>query len=181
VFNFSPRWRHRKIPWCTPISDLFFLVPVLYGLAIDHRRSGHWQYGIYPLCIHFCTAKRFQLNPVHNYIGGFGGRKNKNWTDRLCPQRWFCAMTKLRRKNSPNTTHPGPCIFLHVPPILIIGLLTCLCTLECRLGLYFLVHSPWPDLYFRNTSPECLFFFHRHRARNNIQTRPPVPDELLNF
>ncbi len=47
------------------------------------------------------------------------------------------------RKNSPNTTHPGPCIFLHVPPILIIGLLTYLCTLECRLGLYFTAHSPW--------------------------------------
>ena len=83
------------------------------------------------------------------------------------------------RKNSPNTTYPGPCIFLQFPLILIIGLLTCLCTLECRLGLYFLVHSPWPDLYFRNTSPELVFY--RHRARNNIQTRPPVPDELLNF
>jgi hypothetical protein len=63
------------------------------------------------------------------------------------------------RKNSPNTTHPCPCIFLHVPPILIIGLLTYLCTLECRLGLYFLAHSPWPDLYYRNTSPEFLIFF----------------------
>ena len=36
-------------------------------------------------------------------------------------------------------------------------------------------------LYFQNTSPECLIVFYRHRARNNIQTRPPVPDEFLNF
>ena len=28
------------------------------------------------------------------------------------------------RKNSPNTTPPSPCIFLHVPPILLIVLLT---------------------------------------------------------
>ncbi len=34
------------------------------------------------------------------------------------------------RKNSPNTTPPSPCIFLHVPPILLIVLLTYLCTLE---------------------------------------------------
>ena len=47
--------------------------------------------------------------------------------------------------------------------------------------LYFLAHSPWPDLYFWKTSPECLTDFYHHRARNNIQTRPPVPDEFLKF
>jgi hypothetical protein len=35
---------------------------------------------------------------------------------------------------SPNTTPRGTCIFLHIPPILIIKLLTYLCTLESHLG-----------------------------------------------
>ncbi len=64
-----------------------------------------------------------------------------------------------KRKNSPNTTYPCLCIFLHYTTILIIKLRTFLCTLECFLGLYFLAHSPWPDLYFINTSPEYLIFF----------------------
>jgi hypothetical protein len=49
---------------------------------------------------------------------------------------------KKVRKNSPNTTYPCLCIFLHYTTILIIKRLTCSCTLECLLGLYFLAHSP---------------------------------------
>jgi hypothetical protein len=41
-----------------------------------------------------------------------------------------------KRKNSPNTTPPGPCIFLHMPPILLIILLTYLCRWEESEVLY---------------------------------------------
>ena len=95
-------------------------------------------------------------------------KQNKFWEI----QKWF---TKTFWKNSPNTTYPCLCIFLHITTILIIKRLTCSCTLECLLGLYFLAHSPSSDLYFPNTSPEYLIFFYHHRARNNIQTRPPIP------
>ena len=71
-------------------------------------------------------------------------------------------------------------VFLHITTILIIKRLTCSCTLECLLGLFFLAHSPSSDPYFPHTSPDFFFFF-CHRARNNIETRPPVPDEFLNF
>ena len=131
------------------------------------------------------------------YIGGFGGKKNGRKKERSFFQTIFmsrpslelsrsCVSSSIKlceahllllilRKNSPNTTYPCLCIFLHYTTILIIKRLTCSCTLECLLGLYFLAHSPSSVLYFPNTSPEYLIFFYHHRARNNIQTRPPVP------
>ena len=59
--------------------------------------------------------------------------------------------TYSSRKNSPNTSPPGSCIFLHVPPILLIVLLTFFSPAEilpycCSLSL--LASSPCPICIF---------------------------------
>jgi hypothetical protein len=109
-------------------------------------------------------ASRTQNPPFASYLRPSEGKTSKD-----------ASRTEEKRKNSPNTTYPCLCIFLHITTILIIKRLTCSCTLECLLGLYFLAHSPSSYPYFPNTSPVYLIFFFCHRARNNIQTRPPVP------
>ena len=47
-----------------PSPTIVFLVPVLYGLAIDRTQSGLLPYDMYPLCIHFNTRQKILPKPL---------------------------------------------------------------------------------------------------------------------
>ncbi len=79
MFNVFPRWRHRKIPWCKPNSDLVFWCQsstvwplTVCSLAIDHT-----------IYIDFVSTrtqgKKSCLNPVHKYIVTFTWRNPSGW------------------------------------------------------------------------------------------------------
>ena len=87
--------------WCCGAPYSWCGIEERAGVLYSTTDNNHNCWGLAP-CVHLCLhlGEDWQI---------FSG---------------FFSLCRFVGENSPNTTPPGPCIFLHVPPILLIVLLT---------------------------------------------------------